>query len=141
MSVTGIVFILLALYMMHKLAKFCWMYWLDNSLIYYTVKPTINSLAPATPFEFCHNNQQYKVFVTHDELQNLMPGTKQSRSNVYIDDKLVFMISRMRKMIFVNRSVDVNLQYSNDDIFKILRWARVYWRKQFHEKCGKEAGI
>jgi hypothetical protein len=88
---------------------------------------------PPTPFEFIHDGRCYKIFVTHDEIQNEMLGTTLSRASVFIDDKLVLMISRMRELVLVRRSVDMDLQYANTDIFKILKWARVYWRKRFRE--------
>jgi len=101
--------------------------------MFYSVKSRNNPDEPPKSFEFYHNGQWYKVFATHEEIKNEMLGAKLSRSYVYIDDNLVLMISRMRELVLIRRSIDMDLKYVNADIFKILKWARIHWRKQFSE--------
>lgn len=137
MSIFNAIVLVMVFYLVYKFAKFVWMKWFDGTLLYYSVKSMLHPNEPPTPFEFIHNGKRHKVFVTHEEFQNTMLGTMLSRSNVYIDDKLVLMISRMRELVFVRRSVDADLQYANTDIFKILKWARVHWRERFCDECRK----
>jgi len=129
-----VVLLALIVYAIYKLAKFYWMWWLDSTLMFYSVKSNKEPPASPAPFEFAHEGKRYKVFATHDEVKNEMRGTKMSRSYVYIDDKLVLMISRMQALVFIRRSIDVDLQYANTDIFKILKWARIHWQRQFSEE-------
>ena len=134
MNLTNAVLLALIFYAIYKIAKFFWMKWFDGTLICYSVYSAGNSLNPPVPFEFEQNGTLYKVFVTHDEIENTMLGAKLSRSNIYINDKPALMISRMQEMVFVRRSVDADLQHMNPDVFKILKWARMHWHKQFSEE-------
>ena len=73
------------------------------------------------PLVFCHNGVSYNINVVNEELENQIPGAMISRSNIYINDNLVVVISRMRKMIFIERSIDMNLEHI--DSFHILKKA------------------
>jgi len=123
-------------YAIYRLAKFFWMSWFDGTLMFYLTQPTKES--SYEPFIFFHDGEKYKVFVTHEKIENNIPGTKLSRSNVFINDNLVLMISRMQIMFLVKRSIDVDLKYVNGDIFKILKWARKYWNNQFDKNHENE---
>ena len=137
MNIFNVIALVLTFYMIYKFSKFVWMKWFDGTLMYYAVKPMLRPDESSTPFEFVHNGKEYKVFVTHEDIKNVMLGTMLSRSSVYIDGRLVLMISRMRETAFIRRSVDVDLQYANTDIFKILKWARLHWRERFSEEYRK----
>ena len=73
------------------------------------------------PLVFCHNGVSYNIKVVNEELENHIPGAMISRSSIYINGNLVVVISRMRKMIFVKRSIDMNLEQK--DSFHILKKA------------------
>ena len=99
MNLTNAVLLVLIFYSVYKISKFFWMMWFDSTLICYSVYLAGNSLDQPIPFEFVQNGTRYKVFVTHEAVENTMLGAKLSRSNIYINDKPALMISRMQEWL------------------------------------------
>ena len=77
------------------------------------------------PLVIVHDGQTLLLHSIGEELGNKFPSTQLTRTSIYINEQLVLTMSRMRRMVFVIRSVDVNHKHScATNIFKIIRQIR-----------------
>ena len=117
----------LLIFLVFSVYRFYWKYWFDRKVIKFNGK-IIKFNGKITNQPECkifkYNGQKYKLEAYHEESEQLMIGTKFSRSLVYLNDTLVLTVSRMQKLFIINRSIDVNFKYADGNIFKLIRFAK-----------------